>query len=229
MPALLDSWQIPYVFSDPLSCAVTLHKGIAKHVVRGHGLATPDFAVISAPDEIRHVRLRFPLFAKPVAEGTGKGISTASRASSSEELAAVCGTLLAQYRQPVLVEEFLPGREFTVGMTGTGASAGAIGTMEVHLGPKADPGVYTFDNKEHWEGRVTYSLLTEEPLRHRGRRRLPSQPGGPWGVVMAGGWTSGLMQRACPASLKPIPWQACIPDIRICRSSAASRAFLTTN
>lgn len=164
VPALLDTWRIPYVFSDPLSCAVTLHKGIAKHVVRGHGLATPDFAVISTPDEIRNVCLKFPLFAKPVAEGTGKGISTASRADSPEELAAVCSTLLTEYQQPVLVEEFLPGREFTVGVTGTGTNTCAIGTMEVHLGPKADPGVYTFDNKEHWEERVTYSLLTAEPL-----------------------------------------------------------------
>jgi D-alanine-D-alanine ligase len=52
-----------------------------------------------------------------------------------------------------------------VGLVGTGTDAEAIGTMEVHLGPKADPGVYTFDNKEHWEGRVSYSLLNEEPLR----------------------------------------------------------------
>ena len=51
-----------------------------------------------------------------------------------------------------------------MGLVGTGPDAEALGTMEVHLGPKADPGVYTFDNKEHWEGRVTYSLLTEEPL-----------------------------------------------------------------
>ena len=164
VPALLDAWQIPYVFSDPLACAVTLHKGVAKHVVRGHGLATPDFAVVESAEEVRNLKLRFPLFAKPVAEGTGKGISTASRAGSTEELVAVCGTLLARHRQPVIIEEFLPGREFTVGLVGTGAEAGAIGTMEVHLGPKADPGVYTFDNKEHWEGRVTYSLLTEEPL-----------------------------------------------------------------
>jgi D-alanine-D-alanine ligase len=58
------------------------------------------------------------------------------------------GGLLARHRQPVIIEEFLPGREFTVGLVGTGAEAEAIGTMEVHLGPKADPGVYTFDNKE---------------------------------------------------------------------------------
>ena len=164
VPALLDTWQIPYVFSDPLACAVTLHKGVAKQVVRGHGLATPDFAVVNSADEARHLGLRFPLFAKPVAEGTGKGVSAASRAGSTEELVAVVAALLTRYQQPVIVEEFLPGREFTVGLVGTGPAARAIGTMEVHLGPTADPGVYTFDNKEHWEGRVTYSLLTEEPL-----------------------------------------------------------------
>jgi D-alanine-D-alanine ligase len=164
VPALLDSWQIPYVFSDPLACAVTLHKGIAKHVVRGHGLATPNFAVIESVDDLDHLALRYPLFAKPVAEGTGKGISASSRARSPEALAAVCAALLTQHRQPVLIEEFLPGREFTVGLVGTGAGTEAIGTMEVHLGPKADPGIYTFENKEHWEGRVTYSLLVEEPL-----------------------------------------------------------------
>jgi len=164
VPALLDAWQIPYVFSDPLACAVTLHKGVAKHVVRGHGLATASFAVIESASEVQRLNLRYPLFAKPVAEGTGKGISTASRASSPDELVTVCAALLTRYRQPVLIEEFLPGREFTVGLVGTGAEAETIGTMEVHLGPKADAGIYTFDNKAHWEGRVTYSLLTEQPL-----------------------------------------------------------------
>jgi D-alanine-D-alanine ligase len=164
VPALLDAWQIPYVFSDPLACAVTLHKGIAKHVVRGNGLATPDFVVIEAPGDIAKIGLRYPLFAKPVAEGTGKGVSAASRVESPESLGLICRALLDQYCQPVLVEEFLAGREFTVGVIGTGAAAEAIGTMEVQLGPKADPGIYTFDNKEHWEGRVAYALLTEVPL-----------------------------------------------------------------
>ena len=164
VPALLDAWRIPYVFSDPLACAVTLHKGVAKHVVRGNGLATPDFAVIETSADIARVALRYPLFAKPVAEGTGKGVSAASRVESPAALERVCLTLLDQYRQPVLVEDFLPGREFTVGVLGTGAAAEAIGTMEVQLGPKADQGIYTFDNKEHWEGRVSYSLLAEEPL-----------------------------------------------------------------
>jgi D-alanine-D-alanine ligase len=165
VPALLDEWQIPYVFSDPLACAVTLHKGVAKHLVRAAGIATPDFAVVEQAADVAGVRLPFPVFAKPVAEGTGKGVSIASRCEGPSDLAATCTALLAQFRQPVLVESYLPGREFTVGIVGTGPAARSLGTMEVHLGPKADPGIYTFANKEHWEGRVTYSLLADAPLR----------------------------------------------------------------
>lgn len=165
VPALLDEWQIPYVFSDPLACAVTLHKGVAKHLVRAAGIATPDFAVVENPDELDRVTLAYPLFAKPVAEGTGKGVSVASRVTGSADLARVCDRLWREFRQPVLIEAYLPGREFTVGITGTGAAAAALGTMEVHLGPRADPGIYTFENKEHWEGRVSYSLLADPALR----------------------------------------------------------------
>jgi D-alanine-D-alanine ligase len=167
VPALLDAWGIPYVFSDPLACAVTLHKGVAKHVVRGHGIATPDFAVVHEAADLPAIRLPFPLFAKPVAEGTGKGISTASRVDAAPALRETCLKLLERYRQPVLVETYLPGREFTVGIVGTGSHAAALGAMEVQLGPKADPGIYTYDNKEHWEGRVNYSLLTEPGLRRQ--------------------------------------------------------------
>jgi D-alanine-D-alanine ligase len=167
VPALLDEWRIPYVFSDPLACAITLHKGIAKQVVRAAGVATPDFAVIAMTRDLDDLALPFPVFAKPVAEGTGKGISTASRAGNADELRSTCLALLARFRQPVLVETYLPGREFTVGIVGTAAAATALGTMEVHLGPAADPGIYTYANKEHWEGRVSYSLLAEPGLRSR--------------------------------------------------------------
>ncbi|MBU0479645.1 MAG: D-alanine--D-alanine ligase, partial [Proteobacteria bacterium] len=118
VPALLDGYRIPYVFSDPLVLALTLHKGMAKHVVRDLGIATPDFAVIRTIEELNDLALPYPLFAKPVAEGTGKGVNATSRINSPGELATVCADLLATYRQPVLVETFLPGREFTVGIVG---------------------------------------------------------------------------------------------------------------
>src|SRR5450759_2110927 len=115
VPALLDAWEIPYTFSDPLVLSLTLHKGLTKRVIRDLGIPTPDFAVVETPEEMAAVALPFPLFAKPVAEGTGKGVTAASKIVDPVGLDRVCRELLAVFRQPVLVETFLPGREFTVG------------------------------------------------------------------------------------------------------------------
>jgi D-alanine-D-alanine ligase len=158
VPALLDAWEIPYTFSDPLVLSLTLHKGMTKRVIRDLGIPTPDFAVVETPEEIATVALPFPLFAKPVAEGTGKGVTAASKIVDPGGLDRVCRELLAVFRQPVLVETFLPGREFTVGIIGTGAEAFAPGVMEVHLTEKAEKEVYSYANKEDWHGRIEYAL-----------------------------------------------------------------------
>ena len=115
VPAVLDAYSIPYTFSDVLGQSITLHKGITKHIVRDLGIPTPDFVVISDPDDLLSVNLAYPLFAKPVAEGTGKGISSRSKIDKAEDLKTTCLYLLKQFRQPVLLERYLPGREFTVG------------------------------------------------------------------------------------------------------------------
>jgi len=158
VPALLDAYRIPYTFSDPAVLAVALHKAMTKRVVRDAGVPTPDFAVVECIDDVRSIHLGFPLFAKPLAEGTGKGITPDSRIKSDAELRAVCDRLLAQYRQPVLVEEYLPGREFTTGIVGTGPDARVVGTMEVILLSNAEVNAYTYENKEHFEDRVRYEL-----------------------------------------------------------------------
>ena len=162
VPALLDAWDIPYTFSDPLVLSLTLHKGMTKRVIRDLGIPTPDFAVVETREEIAAVDLPFPLFAKPVAEGTGKGVTAASKIGDPEGLARVCGELLATFGQPVLIETFLPGREFTVGIIGTGAEAFAPGVLEVHLTEKAEPGVYSYANKDDWHGKIEYALAHDE-------------------------------------------------------------------
>ena len=165
IPALLDAWGIPYVFSDPLVLSLTLHKGMTKRVIRDLGIPTPDFAIVETPEEIARVELPYPLFAKPVAEGTGKGITAASKIENRTELARVCEKLLAGFRQPVLVETFLPGREFTVGIIGTGREAFVPAVMEVHLTEKAEKEVYSYANKEDWHGRIEYRLADDAPAR----------------------------------------------------------------
>ena len=165
VPALLEAYGVPYTFSDPLACALTLHKGLAKRVVRDCGLATPEFQVVENAADIAGVDLGYPLFAKPVAEGTGKGVTPASKIASRRQLDAVCRELLKRFGQPVLVERFLPGREFTVGILGTSADARSIGTMEIRLRPAAESDVYSYSNKELCEELVDYDILAPGRLR----------------------------------------------------------------
>jgi D-alanine-D-alanine ligase len=98
---------------------------------------------------------------KPVAEGTGKGVTESSLVRDLAALKTECSRLLYEYKQPVLVETYLPGREFTVGITGTGKGAVALTPMEVILKKGADSGAYTYRNKEECEELVTYRLAAD--------------------------------------------------------------------
>lgn len=161
VPAVLDAYAVPYTFSDPLVLSLTLHKGMTKRVIRDMGVPTPDFFVVETESDVDMVDLPFPLFAKPVAEGTGKGISAASKIVNKDELASVCMNLLEMYGQPVLVETFLPGREFTVGIIGTGKSAMAIGVIEILLQEEAEADAYSYYNKAKYADLVEYRLVND--------------------------------------------------------------------
>jgi D-alanine-D-alanine ligase len=165
VPAVLEAYSVPYVFSDPLTLCLALDKGMAKRVIRDAGLPTAPFAVIDAPDMRSAVDLPFPLFLKPVAEGSGKGIGAYSRVETESELESVAADLLRRFDQPVLAERYLSGREFTVGITGTGADAEALGVMEVLWTDAAAAHGYGYENKEHYEGRMTYRLVDDDEAR----------------------------------------------------------------
>ncbi|HSG68189.1 MAG TPA: hypothetical protein VK994_05735 [Bacteroidales bacterium] len=156
VPALLDAYRIPYVFSSPLVMALTLDKAMTKRVVRDAGVSTPEFYVVEKSADIEKIALPYPLFAKPLGEGTGKGIDEMSVIGNAEELKQRCLYLLSEYRQPVLVETFLSGREFTTGIVGTGEKARAIGTIEIRLMEQAEKNVYSYVNKEECESLVEY-------------------------------------------------------------------------
>ena len=159
VPALLDAYRIPYTFSDPVVLALALDKGITKTIVAAAGLATAPFARIDVIADAERVDLPYPLFLKPIAEGTGKGISARSRVTSRQELLAVAADLLARFQQAVLVETYLPGREFTVGIAGTGAAAEVLGTMEVNFTRAAETTtIYSYETKADYETRVAYTV-----------------------------------------------------------------------
>jgi D-alanine-D-alanine ligase len=161
VPSLLDAFQIPYTLSDGLVFALTLHKGMTKHVVRSLGMPTPDFAVVTTASDVAAVRLPYPLFVKPVASGSSVGVSAASHVTSASSLDDTCRMLLDTYRQPALVETFLPGREFTVGIVGTGARARVLGVLEVTLTGNAEAHGYSYANKKQVNAR--YQLVEDAP------------------------------------------------------------------
>jgi len=133
-PAVLEACGIPYVFSDPLTLALSLDKALAKRVVRDAGVPTAKFRLLEDEEQLVSVAdvcvdLEFPLFLKPNHEGTGKGISRGSLVWNTEALVETARGLMVRYRQPVLVEQYLPGREFTVGVLGTGGEARVAGVL----------------------------------------------------------------------------------------------------
>ena len=168
VPAICELYEQPYTFSDPLTCALTLDKALAKRMVRDHGLPTAPFALVERAEDAAAVDLQLPLFVKPVAEGSGKGVTRRSRVDVRDDLAGACAELIDAFRQPVLVESFLPGREMTVGIVGNGRDARVIGVMEVVFRAHAGD-AYTGDNKRDYLTQVDYNLLDGEPLAQRAR------------------------------------------------------------
>ena len=157
VPALLDAYQIPYTFSDPAVLTIALDKALTKSIVRDAGVATAPFVCLHTAADIARVQLPFPLFLKPLAEGTGKGISNRSKVQNAAELQEVATDLLGRFHQPVLVETYLPGREFTVGLAGMGHTAEVLGVIEVNF--KAGSGeIYSYQTKADYEELVTYSV-----------------------------------------------------------------------
>jgi len=165
VPALLDSYDIAYTFSGPDVLTLALNKGWTNAMVRSLGVRTADFHVVHTLADIYNVALPFPLFVKPVSEGTSKGISARSVVRNGPELKEICEDLLDRFHQPVLVETYLPGREFTVGILGGHDTAHTVGVMEVKARGMGDVGAYTYENKQVWEERVDYSLADDGDAR----------------------------------------------------------------
>lgn len=118
VPAILDMLGIPYTGSGVMSLAIALDKAMTKRVLQFYSIPTPAFQVFVTGNEPTDPRLNFPLFAKPSLEGSGIGIMAKSICRTPRELREQVRYLLHAYKQPVLVEEFIEGREITTGIVG---------------------------------------------------------------------------------------------------------------
>lgn len=131
IPAILEMLNIPYTGSDPLTLSICLDKGRTKEILTYHKIPTPSFITVNDINEIKNIALRFPLIIKPNAEGSSKGIFSSSFVNNKEELTREAERILNEYHQSALIEEFLPGREFTVAMIGNGNETEVLPIVEI--------------------------------------------------------------------------------------------------
>lgn len=153
VPAVCEYLEIPYVGSDPLCLATCLHKARTKEVLQHHGIPTPPFQVYRPHQRSSAGPLVFPLIVKPLHEGSGKGITTHCMVRDESGFYIQVEKIWGSYRQPALVERFLPGREFTVAILGNGIEATILPIVEILLDalpPGANP-VYSYEAKWLWD------------------------------------------------------------------------------
>jgi len=118
VPCVLEMLGIPYVGSGPVTMAITLDKARTKEILLQNGIPTPPYQVFNSTNEKLNENLHFPLIVKPVAEGSSIGITSESVVQDESALRLQVDFVLKTYKQAALVEKFLPGREFTVGILG---------------------------------------------------------------------------------------------------------------
>src|SRR5436309_1277491 len=151
----LDS---PYSGSDPAALNIALDKALAKKIVRQHGILTPNFFTMNTGKERLPKDLRFPLIVKPIAEGSSKGVHATSVVENEGELREAAHKMIAKYDQPALVEDYIGGREFTVGMLGERRPK-VLPPMEVvFLDESEIRPVYSFEFKQDSSSKIRYDV-----------------------------------------------------------------------
>ena len=171
VPALLECFDIPYTFCDPLTAVPHARQGPGQARGPRRGLADaglPRGRGDRGPRRASPCRSRSSPSRSP--RGPERELTRPPICRDRAALEAACRRLLERFRQPALVEEFLPGREVTVGLLGTGRDARVLGVLEVRLLETAEKGVYSYQNKEQCEQRVEYRLVEPGPFRDEAAR-----------------------------------------------------------
>ena len=158
IPAMLEMLGIPYTGSGPLTLAIALDKALTHQVLSVNGVLSPNFQVFSTPNKKRQRNLEFPLVVKPLTEGSSKGIRSTSLVKDEQSLREQLSWVINTYKQPAIVEEFLPGREFTVGLIGNDVPL-VLPIVEILLEklPSGASPIYSYEAKWIWD-------VPEKPL-----------------------------------------------------------------
>ena len=155
VPAICEFFGIPYSGSDPFTLSLCLDKARTKETLSFHGIPTPKFVVVENVQQLESATrsLSLPLFVKPLHEGSSKGITDRNLCADRASLRSQTEFLLENYRQPVLVEEYLPGKEFTCAVLGNGDEATVLPIVGMNFEtlPEGALPIYSFDAKFVWD------------------------------------------------------------------------------
>ena len=166
IPAMLELLEIPYTGADPLALGLCLHKAHAKEVLLAHALPTPPFVVAEGPLR-RAPPFGFPAIVKPLHEGSSKGICNGSLVHNSSDLTRAIQRVTKLYGQSVIIEKYLPGREFTVALLGNGPELTVLPLVELNFDslPSGSNPIYGYEAKWIWDVPESPINIFECPAR----------------------------------------------------------------
>ncbi len=158
VPALCNLYDIPFTGSDEVALGISLDKAMCKRLISTYGVRTPHFALLTTASDAEGATLRFPVIVKPNAEGSSKGVSEHCVVNSREELREAVENGINAYGGAMLAEEYISGREFTVGMLGNGSDTRIFPPMEIifRKNTQKDYRVYSYQVKQDYKQYIDY-------------------------------------------------------------------------
>jgi D-alanine-D-alanine ligase len=153
IPAILEMLCIPYTGSDPITLGICLDKSRAKEILSYYNIPTPTFTVIDTVEQLSNSNCSLPCMVKPLHEGSSKGIFDASVVRTKDDLLRQVNKVMIEYNEPVIIEKFLDGREFTVAMIGNGSDIHILPIVEIRFDslPIGVNPIYSYEAKWIWD------------------------------------------------------------------------------
>ena len=161
LPAILESIEMAYTGSQPLGHALAYSKIYTGKILKESGILTPDFKYVSTMDELKNIDMKFPLFIKPSDEGSSRGIYQDSIVEDEASLYEIVGRLLEGYNPPIMIMEYIEGREYTVGVIENGERVLPMVEIDFSKLPKELKGINSFEVKHDYVDDLIYHVPPE--------------------------------------------------------------------
>ena len=170
MAAILEFADIPYTGSSVLGHAIAINKTYSSTTFKAANIPTPNFTSISNIEDLENIDIPFPILVKPNDEGSSRGIHQDSLVFDKDNLIKKVIEGLETYKPPIMLNEYIQGREFSVGIFGNGEDTTVLPIQEIDLSNLPDNLLkfYSFEIKSYYKSHTVYHIpapLTEQEQR----------------------------------------------------------------